>query len=58
MDRFLSERAVAAGVDARVDVWEGMVHGFLSGIGTLAASNEALEMIATFLTDRLTPAAK
>ena len=32
------ERAVAAGVDARVDVWEGMAHGFLSGIGTLAAS--------------------
>jgi hypothetical protein len=35
-----------------------MAHGFLSGIGTLAASNETLEMIATFLTDRLTPARK
>lgn len=52
------ERAVAAGVDARVDVWEGMAHGFLSGIGTLAASNETLEMITTFLTDRLTSARK
>jgi acetyl esterase/lipase len=29
------ERAVAAGVDARVDVWEGMVHGFLGGVGRL-----------------------
>jgi hypothetical protein len=27
------ERAVAAGVDARVDLWEGMVHGFLGGVG-------------------------
>ncbi len=47
------ERAVAAGVDARVDVWEGMPHGFLSGIGTLAASNQALEEIGQFLADRL-----
>ena len=44
------ERAVAAGVDARVDVWEGMAHGSLSGIGTLAASTQALEAIAAFLT--------
>ena len=47
------ERAVAAGVDARVDVWEGMPHGFLSGIGTLAASNQALDEIGRFLADRL-----
>ena len=47
------ERAVAAGVDARVDVWEGMPHGFLSGIGTLAASEQALGEIGRFLTGRL-----
>ena len=47
------ERAVAAGVDARVDVWEGMLHGFLSGIGTLAASEQALDEIGRFLADRL-----
>jgi epsilon-lactone hydrolase len=49
------ERAVAVGVDARVDVWEGMPHGFLSGIGTLAASNQALDEIAQFLGDQLNP---
>jgi monoterpene epsilon-lactone hydrolase len=47
------ERPVAAGVDARVDVWEGMSHGFLSSIGTLAASNQALDGIGRFLADRL-----
>jgi monoterpene epsilon-lactone hydrolase len=47
------EQAVAAGVDARVDVWEGMPHGFLSGIGTLAASRQALDEIGRFLSDRL-----
>src|SRR4029077_21056569 len=28
-----AERAVAAGVDARVDVWVGMPHGFPANIG-------------------------
>jgi len=27
------ERAVAAGVDAKVDVWKGMQHVFPSGVG-------------------------
>ncbi len=47
------ERAAAAGVDARVDVWEGMAHGFLSGIGTLAASSQSLDEIGRFLVDCL-----
>jgi epsilon-lactone hydrolase len=46
------ERAVAAGVDARVDVWAGMVHGFLGGVGRLAASTEALSLIGVFLAER------
>jgi epsilon-lactone hydrolase len=46
------EHAIAAGVDARLDVWEGMVHGFLGGVGRLAASNEALQLIGEFLSNR------
>jgi len=52
------ERAVAAGVDARVDVWEGMAHGFLSDIGRLAASAQALGAIGGFLADRLMASSK
>jgi epsilon-lactone hydrolase len=46
------ERAVAAGVDARLDVWEGMVHGFLGSVGHLAASSEELQLIGEFLIER------
>jgi acetyl esterase/lipase len=46
------ERAVAAGVDARLDIWEGMVHGFLGGVGRLTASTEALQLIGKFLSNR------
>jgi acetyl esterase/lipase len=52
------ERAVAAGVDARLDVWEGMVHGYLGGVGGLAASTETLQLISEFLNDRFARAAK
>jgi epsilon-lactone hydrolase len=47
------ERAVAAGVDAKLDVWEGMPHGFLSGIGNLNAAAQALDAIGAFLMERL-----
>jgi epsilon-lactone hydrolase len=53
----LVERAVAAGVDARLDVWQGMVHGHLGGIGRLAASTETLQLIGEFLIDRFVTAA-
>ncbi len=46
-------RAVAAGVDAQVDVWEGMAHGFLSGVGTMDAPTQALKAIGEFLTRHL-----
>jgi epsilon-lactone hydrolase len=46
------EHAIAAGVDARLDVWGGMVHGFLGGVGRLTASNEALQLIGEFLSTR------
>jgi len=51
------ERAIASGVDARLDVWEGMVHGFLGSVGRLTASNEALQLIGEFLNDRFAGAA-
>jgi monoterpene epsilon-lactone hydrolase len=50
------ERATAAGVDAKLDVWEGMPHGFLGGIGNLSASAQALEAIGVFLIERFTEA--
>ena len=50
------ERATAAGVDAKLDVWEGMPHGFLGGIGNFSASAEALEAIGAFLVERFTEA--
>jgi monoterpene epsilon-lactone hydrolase len=46
------ERAITAGVDAHLDVWQGMVHGFLGGVGRLAASSEALRLIGEFLMER------
>jgi acetyl esterase/lipase len=50
------KQAVAAGIDARLDVWEGMTHGFHCGIGCLAASVQALDAIGAFLIERLTAA--
>jgi len=47
------ERAVAADVDARLDVWTGMPHGFVASIGMLKASAQTLDAIGMFLTDRL-----
>ena len=44
------ERAVAAGVDIELDVWEGMVHGFPGEVGRFAASAEVLEISGAFLT--------
>jgi len=42
------ERAVAAGVDAKVDVWEGMPHGYVGHIGRMEAAGR-LEAIGEFL---------
>src|SRR6267143_2336242 len=45
------ERAVAGGVDARLDVWTGMPHGFVAIIGPIKASAQALDAVGRFLTD-------
>lgn len=47
------ERAVAAGIDARLDVWTGMPHVFVSAVGRFNAASEALTAIGEFLTERL-----
>lgn len=47
------ERAVAAGVDAKLEVWMGMPHGFVNSVGNLHAADEALRAIGTFLNDLL-----
>jgi epsilon-lactone hydrolase len=49
------ERAVAAGIDARLDVWEGMPHGFVGGIGQTQAAESALSALGEFLSSRLAP---
>jgi acetyl esterase/lipase len=49
--RRYAERAIAAGIDARLDVWTGMPHGFVAIIGPIKASTQALDAIGTFLTD-------
>jgi acetyl esterase/lipase len=47
------ERAVTARVDAELDVWMGMPHGFVTGIGQFEAAQESLEAIGAFLRERL-----
>lgn len=50
------EKAVAANVDARLDIWEGVAHGFASAANRLCAGDAALNSICAFITDRLTDA--
>jgi acetyl esterase/lipase len=43
------ERAAQAGVDAELDVWMGMPHGFVTGIGQFDAARQSLDAIGAFL---------
>ena len=47
------ERAVAAGVDAKLDIWMGMPHGFVTNVGGFDAATQALKASGAFLTERL-----
>ncbi len=47
-----TEGAVDAGVDARLDVWEGLPHGFIGSIGQMQGADAALTYIGAFLTER------
>jgi monoterpene epsilon-lactone hydrolase len=45
--------AVASGIDGRLDVWQGMPHGFLGSIGRTQAAESALGDIGEFLASQL-----
>ena len=47
------ERAVAAGVDAKLDIWMGMPHGFVTNVGGFNAATQALKASGAFLAERL-----
>jgi monoterpene epsilon-lactone hydrolase len=47
------ERAVTAGVDAKLDVWMGMPHGFVTDIGRFNAATQAIKASGAFLMERL-----
>jgi len=47
------ESAVGAGVDAKVDIWMGMPHGFVTNVGGFNAATQALKASGAFLTERL-----
>jgi len=48
-----AERAHAEGVDVTVHAWEGMTHVFPSSVGSLDAADQALNIMAAFLVDKL-----
>jgi epsilon-lactone hydrolase len=47
------ERAIATGVDAKLDVWMGMPHGFITNVGGFNAATQALAASGAFLIERL-----
>jgi monoterpene epsilon-lactone hydrolase len=47
------ERAVAAGVNAQLNIWMGMPHGFVTNIAGLNAARQALEASGAFLNEQL-----
>jgi epsilon-lactone hydrolase len=47
------DKAVGAGVDAKLDVWMGMPHGFVVSVGKLKAASLCLDTIGAFLAERL-----
>jgi|HubBroStandDraft_1064217.scaffolds.fasta_scaffold08684_2 monoterpene epsilon-lactone hydrolase len=48
-----AERARAQGVDATAHVWEGMPHVFPASVGTLDAADQAMNIMAAFVSERL-----
>jgi epsilon-lactone hydrolase len=47
------ENAVAAGVDAKLDLWMGMPHGFVTNVGGFNAATQALKASGAFLIGRM-----
>lgn len=48
------QAAVSAGVDAKLEVWQGMLHVFPNAVGTFQAADIALNEIGEFLSSRST----
>jgi hypothetical protein len=51
------ERAAAAGVDAKLDIWTGMPHGFVTNVDGLNAAAQAIKATGTFLAGVLSESA-
>ena len=45
------ERATAAGVDAKLDLWMGMPHGFVTNVGGFKAAAQAVKESGAFLSE-------
>jgi hypothetical protein len=45
--------AAATGVNAKLDVWMGVPHGFVTNVGGFKAAAQALKASGAFLTERL-----
>ena len=46
-------KAIAADIDAKLDIWMGMPHGFVGRVGALKAADQAMEAVGVFLAERL-----
>jgi monoterpene epsilon-lactone hydrolase len=46
-------KAIAADIDARLDIWMGMPHGFVGRVGALKAADQAIDAVGAFLAKRL-----
>ena len=51
--RRYAQNARAANVDIALHLWEGMPHVFATTVGSLNAATQALDLIGTFLRERL-----
>lgn len=43
------EQALAAGVDVKLETWQGMPHGFVGMVGQLEAATGTLDSVGAFL---------
>lgn len=50
--RRYAEKAAAAGSDVRLEIWQGMPHGFQGAVGQLDAADRALDIVGAFLAGR------
>jgi monoterpene epsilon-lactone hydrolase len=46
-------KAIAADIDAKLDIWMGMPHGFVGRVGALKAADQAMHAVGAFLAESL-----